>query len=86
MSNVVAESVEFVYALKCLATDLVVDEMAVVVVVEAVETAEVVVDTTEVLHVIMIGIMKGNIQLNPNLNNNINVEICLEFNFKCLLV
>lgn len=57
---------EFVYVLKCLATDLVVDAM--VVVVEEVVTAEVVVeevvDTIEVLHVTMIGIMTGNILLN----------------------
>lgn len=77
MSYVVAESVEFVCVLKCLATDLAVDEMAVVVV-EVMETAEVVVDTTEVLHVIMIGIMKGNIQLNHhNLNNNVCVDLNL---------
>lgn len=61
---------EFVYVLKCLAIDLVVDAM--VAVAEEVVTGEVVVvvveeevvDTTEVLHVTMIGIMTGNILLN----------------------
>lgn len=53
---VLAVFVVFVFVLRCLAIGLVEAEMDVVVVV--VETAEEV-DTTEVLHDIMIGIMKG---------------------------
>jgi hypothetical protein len=55
-------SVEFACVLKCLAIDLVVDAMVVVVVEGAIAevavvAAEEVVDTTEVLHATMIGIM-----------------------------
>jgi hypothetical protein len=52
--------VESACVLKCLATDLVVDEMVVEVLI-AEEVVVAAVDITEVLHAIMIGIMTGNI-------------------------